>query len=300
MLPRASFVLAWLGLNLLAGLPVQAQTLTSPQTAQQLVADVIYNELRDRECDSFWQYRSFRISGSQNVVREQVETPQGPIFRILEDHNQPLDAEEQRREEARLEDLVTRPGAMTRVQQDHLKDEERMEKVMEMMPHAFLYTYEGPAEGDEVHMSFRPDPAFTPTSYEQRIMHAVSGTLIVNQRLKRLVEMKGQLLDRVDFGYGLLGYVEKGGTFEIRREQVSATRWKTNLIEVHVQGRVLLFHNVTKNQREIRTQFEPVPKNISLAAAKERLDQAAGVQTASGLTDRSVKVALVAPRPNHN
>ncbi len=54
------------------------------------------------------------------------------------------------------------------------------------------------------------------------------------------------MLERVDFGYGLLGHIEKGGTFEFRREQVSDTHWKASLIEVHIQGRVLLLRNVTK------------------------------------------------------
>jgi len=271
MQPRASFVVALLGLSLL----VRAQDRTPAQSAQQLAADVVHNELQDRECDSFWQYRSIRVSGSQDVVREQVETPQGPIFRVIADHGRPLDEDERRSEEKRLDELINKPGAMTRAQQDHLKDEERMRRVIEMLPQAFLYKYAGPSEGDEVHLSFRPNPAFMPTSYDGRIVHGLSGTLVVNQRLKRLVEMKGQLLDRVDFGYGLLGYVERGGTFEIQREQVSATRWKASLIEVHVQGRVLMFRNVSKDQQEVRTDFRPVPHDISLASAKELLDRAA-------------------------
>jgi hypothetical protein len=263
-----------IGISLLA----QAQDRTPAESAQQLAADVVHNELQDRECDSFWQYRSIRVSGSQDVVREQVETPQGPIFRVIADHGRPLDEDERRSEERRLNELVNKPGAMTRLQQDHLKDEERMRKVIEMLPQAFLYEYSGPSEGDQVHLSFRPNPAFTPTSYDRRIVHALSGTLMVNRRLKRLVAMKGQLMDRVDFGYGLLGYVEKGGTFEIQREQVSATRWKASLIEVHVQGRVLLFHNVSKDQREVRTNFHPVPHDISLTSAKELLDRTTGAK----------------------
>jgi hypothetical protein len=280
MHPRASFVVALFGLSLVA----QAQNRTWTQTAQQLVTDVMYNELRDRQCDSYWQYRSFRVSGSQDVVREQVETSDGPIYRMLGDHNRPLDPEERRREDQRLRDLITRPGAMNRVQQDHVKDEERMKKVIEMLPEAFLYEYEGPAQGDEVRLSFRPNPAFTPATYEARIMHALGGTLIVNQRLKRMVDMQGSMLDRVDFGYGLLGYIEKGGTFEIKREQVSETRWKTSLVEIHIQGKALLFHNVTKDQREARTDFRPVPHDISLTAAKELLDEAASGRTEARLT----------------
>ena len=75
---RASFVVALIGISLLA--QAQAQARTPAQSAQQLAADVVHNELQDRECDSFWQYRSIRVSGSQDVVREQVETSQGPIF----------------------------------------------------------------------------------------------------------------------------------------------------------------------------------------------------------------------------
>ena len=268
---RALFV-AFLSLGLAAA---RAQNAAPVEPAQQLVKDVMYNELRDRECDSFWEYRSVRISGSQDVLREQVETPQGPIFRILEDHNRPLDADQQQKEEQRLQALVSRSGAMNSVEQDHLKDEERMKRVIQMLPEAFIYEYDGPPTGDNVRLNYRPDPAYTPSTYEGRVVHALSGTLVVNQRLKRMVAIKGTMLYRVDFGYGLFGYIDKGGTFEVRREQVSETRWKTNLVDVHLQGRVFLLHTVAKDQREERTNFKPVPHDISLAAAKQLLDQAA-------------------------
>jgi hypothetical protein len=271
MYARALFV-AFLSFGLAAA---RAQNASPVEPAQQLVKDVMYNELRDRECDSFWEYRSVRISGSQDLVREQVETQQGPLFRVLEDHNHPLDTNQQQKEEQRLQDLVSRSGAMNSVEQDHLKDEERMKRVIQMLPEAFIYEYDGPPTGDNVRLTYRPDPSYAPSTYEGRVVHALSGTLIVNQQLKRMVAIKGTMLYRVDFGYGLFGYIEKGGTFEVRREQVSETRWKTNLVDVHLQGRVFLLHTVAKDQREERTNFKPVPHDISLVAAKQLLDQAA-------------------------
>jgi hypothetical protein len=285
MHPRASFVvflpcvLAVSACSLLAQTPDRNPS----EPAQKLVGDVIYNELHDRESDSFWEYRSERISGAQNVVREQVETADGPIFRVIEDHGNPLDADARRREEARLRELVERPGAMARVRQEHEQDEERLRKVMEILPDAFLFEYDGVNEGDRVRIAFRPNPAFVPTSYEARVVHALGGTFTVNQRLKRMIDMDGRLVERVDFGYGILGHVEKDGTFEIRREQVSETHWKTDLVEVHIQGKVLLFKNVTKDQREARSNFRPVPHDISVAAAKELLDQAGNERTEAGL-----------------
>lgn len=279
MHPRTNFVIVLPCLFALSACPLMGQTqdATPPEPAQKLVADVIYNELQDRGCDSFWEYRSERVSANQNIVREQVETAEGPIFRVIEDHGSPLDAAEREREDQRLRDLVDRPGAMDRVKQEHEQDEERLRSVMQMLPSAFLFTYDGASEGDSVRISFRPNPAFVPSGYEARIVHALGGTLTVNQRLKRMVDMDGRLVERVDFGYGILGHVEKNGTFEIHREQVSATHWKTDLVEVHIQGKVLLFKNVTKDQREARSDFHPVPHDISVAAAKELLDQSANL-----------------------
>jgi hypothetical protein len=273
MHPRASFVVFLPCLLAVSAGSLLAQS-TPSESAQQLVADVIYNELHDRECDSFWEYRSVRVSGSQNVVREQVETADGPIFRVIEDHGNPLDQEERQREEARLRELVERPGAMERIRQEHEQDEARLKAVMEMLPTAFVFDYDGASEGDEVRISFRPNPGFTPSSYEARVVHALGGTLTVNQTLKRMIDMDGRLVQRVDFGFGILGHVEKGGTFEVRREQVSATHWKTDLVEVHIQGKVLLFKNVTKDQREARSDFRPIPHDITLVKAKELLEQA--------------------------
>jgi len=277
MHPRASFAIALLSCTLVA----HAAEPTRPESAQQLVADVIYNELHDRESDSFWQYRSVRQAGKQDIVREQVETAEGPIYRVLEDHGNPLDVASRRREDKRIEGLIQNRAAMDRIEQEHLKDEARLTNIMEMLPQAFLFQYEGPDEGDAVRIAFAPNPAFKPESYEARVIHAMGGTLVVNQRLKRMIEMDGHVLERVNFGYGVLGYIEKGGSFEIQRVQVSEQHWKTSLVEVHVQGKVLLFENVEKEQRESRSDFYPVPHDISLAEARTLLDEAAnGNQTA--------------------
>src|ERR1700739_2122700 len=109
MHPRASFVVFLPCLLAVSAGSLLAQS-TPAESAQQLVADVIYNELHDRECDSFWEYRSVRVSGSQNVVREQVETADGPIFRVIEDKGNPLDAADSQREEESLRALLAGPG----------------------------------------------------------------------------------------------------------------------------------------------------------------------------------------------
>lgn len=243
------------------------------QSPHDLVRDVVYNELHDREHDSYWQYHSIRVTGSRTELREQIETQQGPIYRVIEINGKPLDADQRKKEDARLTELLTNPRELARNKQNHEQDEERLQRTLKMLPDAFLFDYEGSSTGDTVRIAFHPNPAFVPHSYEERILHGLTGVAIVNQTQKRLIDMSGKLVERIDFGYGILGHVEKGGVFHIRREQVNATHWKTSLVDVHVQGKILLFSTVSKDQHEVRSNFRSVPLDISPVQAKEILDQ---------------------------
>jgi len=99
----------------------------------------------------------------------------------------------------------------------------------------------------------------------------MAGTILVSPRQKRLARMNGHLVENVDFGFGILGRIGKGGTFEIERIQVSATHWKTQLVDIHVTGRMLLFKTISKQQHEARSDFEPVPMDLDLRHAEELL-----------------------------
>ena len=247
----------------------------SPDEARQLVKDVAYNELQDREHDSFWTYHIEQKIGTDSYVKHQVETKDGPIFVVLAQDGKPLTSDAESKEQARLDGLLNSPRALAKNREDHEQDEQRMHRLVALMPQAFLFEQSGPPSGDLITFRFRPDPAFKPPTYEARVFHGMAGTIEINQRLKRFVAMHGTVIDRIDFGYGLLGYVNKGGRFDIHRQQVSAKHWKTDLVDVHVSGRVILFKTVSKDHHEERSDFHPVPVDISLTDAKHLLDQAA-------------------------
>jgi hypothetical protein len=267
-------LMAAASLSLCAQSPeVAAPRSVNPESAPDLVRDVIYNELHDRERDSHWQYRSEWLSSAENRVREQVETDRGPIFRLMEQDGNPLDAIQQEREKQRLDAYIHNPGQIARVERAHEEDEARLAAIIGLLPQAFLFEYDGAPSGDSVRIAFRPDPAFVPSGYEARVVHALTGTLTVDPRLKRMIDMHGVVADRVDFGYGLLGHVEKGGSFEIHRRQVSAEHWKTDLVDVHIQRKILMLKTVSKDQREARSDFRPVASGTTLAEARDMLTQ---------------------------
>jgi hypothetical protein len=247
----------------------------APEPAQQLARDVIWNELHDRGELSHWSYISTRITGGQTLLREQVETSDGPVSRVLERNGTPLDAVEQQREVRRIDAYIHDPSAIARKQRDLQQDEARLASIMQIIPQAFLFEYQGAPSGDIVRLSFRPNPAFVPSGYDARILHALAGTMTVNLCQKRMVDMQGAISQPVDIGYGLLGSVNSGSTFEIHRCQVTPAHWMTDLMDVHVRGRLLMLRNLSKDQREARSNFHRVPENTTLAQAKSLLSHAA-------------------------
>ena len=49
----------------------------------------------------------------------------------------------------------------------------------------------------------------------------MAGTILIDPDQKRLARLNGHLVENVDFGFGILGHIAKGGTFEIERTHVS-------------------------------------------------------------------------------
>lgn len=261
------------------------------EPAQQLVREVIYNELHDRGRDSQWEYRIECVSTTQNVVREQVETAAGPVFRVVAENGSALDAAKREKEDQRLQAYVNDPAAIARAKRAHQDDERHLAAAMRVLPQALLFDYKEAPAGDVAQITFRPNPAFVPSGYEGRIVHALNGTMTVNLRTKRMVGMLGVVGQRVDFGYGLLGHVDQGGWFRIHRRQVSAEHWMTDLVDVHLQGKLLMMKTVSKDQREVRSDFRPVPAGTTPEQARAMLEDTAvpNVQAELGLVPAAQK-----------
>jgi hypothetical protein len=236
------------------------------ESPHDLVKDVVYNELQERRQISLWQYREEKRVASQTTIQQEVETRSGIVFRVLARQGQPLDAGAQKKETDRLNNLLRNSGEQARMRQEAQAEEQRLQRLMSAMPEAFLYTYDGMAEGN-LRLKFQPNPAYNPQTYEARLYHALAGEIWIQPRVKRLVKIDAHILTEVDFGYGLLGRVEKGGSFQVVRQQVTENRWKTSILDVHISGRIVLFKAISKDQREVRTDFQPVSSDLTVPGA---------------------------------
>jgi len=95
--------------------------------------------------------------------------------------------------------------------------------------------------------------------------------LWVDDRQNRLAEISGQLMDEVRFCGGLLGHLDKGGTFDVKQESVAPGYWELTILNVQMRGKALFFKTIAVKQKYFRTAFRRVADDLTVAQAAEML-----------------------------
>jgi hypothetical protein len=235
-------------------------------TTKQLVRDACYNELQQREDKTLWSYRAERRSGNRIFLEEVTETVDGPVRQLLTvDGHLPAPAETKEADD-RNQELLKNPSGRRAIQKQRDDDDRKMGELLRIIPEAFVFEDLG-QEGEAEKIAFHPNPGFKPKTYEQRILHAFDGILFIDLDDKRIVHISGSLKTRVEFGLGVLGHVDQGGTMEITRVPLSPGVWKTSLEKIDSDGRFVVFKTIKKHQDESRTGFEPVASGTTFAQA---------------------------------
>jgi hypothetical protein len=135
-----------------------------------------------------------------------------------------------------------------------------------MVPDAFLFEYAGESD-DVIKLTFTPNPDFRPPSREGKVLHEMAGEVWVDAKQKRLVSINGQLMNEVKFAGGLLGHLEKGGQFAVKRAEISPGHWEVTEMAVNMRGKALLFKTISVQQKELHRNFERVPNDLTMSDA---------------------------------
>ena len=240
-------------------------------SANDLVRAVVANELRSQdESHGRWQYRVEREQQGKKKTKEVVQTGQGSLDQLVAVDGQPLNAKAQQDESARIRNLVRNPAEQQRRDETKKKDAEQCKAFFRMLPDALIFIYAG-RDRDLIKLSYRPNPNFQPPSREARVFHEMEGEMWVHETQRRLVRIQGQLVADVKFGGGLLGYLEKGGHFNVEQRELLPGQWDLTLMEVDMKGKALFFKTIAVNEKEYRCDFRSVPGGLTLAEAANML-----------------------------
>jgi hypothetical protein len=282
-------VSAPLGASMFAGaLFLGAATETSGQALSQnenpevdpakIVRDASYNELHSPKAGRSFSYRQNKVDPKGTVVKLIVETKDGDVARLIERNGKPLPPEEEKAEVDRLNNLLAHPEIQEHRHKKEQEDSARGDEMVRMLPDAFLFTFDGMVEGPSglcYRLKFRPNPAFTPPDREGEVYHGMVGELWVDQSQLRLAKIDAHLISDVNFGWGVLGRLYKGGSILVQNADVGLHHWETVHMKLNLQGKLLMLKSVDYSTTEDFSDFKIQPQELGYQEAIRLLQNTA-------------------------
>lgn len=240
--------------------------LCSAQTAQQYLNAACANEIRQQGSHSLWASTSERRAEGHVYIEKTVETVDGEVKDIISvDGHAPTGTDKAKNDKV-LQGLLSSARLREDKHNRSLVERKDTATLMTALPHMFLLQDQGEHNGEET-LAFKPDPAFQPQGFEQRAIHDMTGTVRVAKDGMRLAGIDAKVGQAVQFGYGVLGTLDQGGTVALERTQIAPGVWKTNHLKVDVNGRVALFKSYARREEETKGEWHPVPPDTTVLQA---------------------------------
>jgi len=244
----------------------QAAKPASAVSPVDLIRQVVANELKPQEDRSHWMYDVDKEEDGRKQTKQVVQTESISLERLIAIDGQALPPAKQQEEEARIEKVVSDGRERQKLEEIQKKDLAQCEAFFKTIPDAFIFNYEG-YEGELVKVGFKPNPTFQPASREARVLHSMEGEILVQAKQQTLAAITGHLIEDVRFGGGLLGHLEKGGSFSVRRSEIAPGQWALTSTEVDMKGKALMLKTIAVKEKEYRSNFRKVPDGITLTEA---------------------------------
>jgi hypothetical protein len=248
-----------------------AQTIPIPKTPQQLMLAVVKNENDASQHHELWAYlsneRSARTGGHLWTERV-VETQPGRMRLLIAEDGKPLSPQRMQAERARVQHIEDHPDEFIRKEQGARAEEKRARDLLEVLPKDFLFENVR-LENGVWRMNFRPNPDYAPSGIEERVLHAMAGSLVIDARDERLLHMDFHVTHDVVFGFGLAD-VRMGTNFESDRDMVDG-HWHTMHVSTQVRAKAVFFKTVDLNVELTRSDFHLMDHDVSVPEAARML-----------------------------
>lgn len=242
-----------------------------PQDANQYVRGIVKNELNADATDhSHWRYRIHREDDKGSQDRDVIDTKDGQIARTLLINGQPLAPQDRANDDARMKKLVEDASDRAKREKRLKDDGDRVEQMFKAIPDAFVFKYDGEENG-QVRLTFFPNPHYEAPNRELQVFKSLSGKMWIDRAGGRLTRMDGTLFEDVTFGWGLLGRLNKGGTFSVSQRKVGDDHWEVVALDVKMSGHAIIFKTINVKQMQRLTDFRRVSDDLTIAQAYQML-----------------------------
>ncbi len=280
---RALFIVAVTAANcaqIAAAPPTDTGADISPAA---LVRNAVANEVAaSQHTAAKFMFRSRKQTARGSQTRLYIETREAIAAMTIAYDDKPISEEQSQGEFHRLQHLIVDRDDLRRKQKQERDDAEHTLRIVKAMPDAFVYEFDGtePSHpgtgkpGDElVRLKFQPNPRYTPPSRVEQVLMGMRGTVLIDKGARRLARIHATLFREVSFGWGILGHLDKGGSFLVEQADVGDGTWEITHIQLNFTGKIMLVKSIVINSDESFSDFRRVPDDVTFARGVDLLKQ---------------------------
>jgi hypothetical protein len=259
---------------LMSGIAVAQQKLDMDPL--ELVRRASRNEIKANDDATFYcMFKDTTEYKDHSITKAILRTKQGGLSSTILINGKPLTPEERKKDDEKLAKFANDPDARTKRRESNKADDKRAETMLTSLPDAFLYTYVGTDRGPRgeqlVHLKFKANPSFTPPNHETAVYQGMEGDMTIDRQAMRIAKIDGTLFKDVDFGWGILGRLYRGGKFIIVQRDVGGGHWEEVQETLQFNGKILMVKPLTIWSTETMTDFRPVSSDLTVAQALDLL-----------------------------
>jgi hypothetical protein len=211
---------------------------------QGIVREAVANELRSPLVTHHCSYEYHRDIGGTEETRRIIQSSDLLVEKLIRVGNAPVSQDEEQKENQHLWMLLGSARDQEEQRKSQQKAEEHIRALVEAVPDAFRFTevgFENGSHGEKLlHYSFQPAPDFKPKRADLEVLRAMAGTIIIDEAKRQIVKFEARLFRDVDFGWGVLVHLSKGGNLVFEREAAIRRDCNINFLSVNAYGRILL------------------------------------------------------------
>jgi hypothetical protein len=224
-----------------------------------------------------------------DTTKDIIETKDGDVARLVAIHGSPLSAQANQAELERLNTLANSPEIQEHRRKREQKDADRVNRMMRLLPDAFLYRFEDmvPCAGGQCYrLSFSPNPRFAPPDEEANIFRGMAGEVWIDQAQERLTRLDAHIISKVDFGWGVIGRLDKGGTILLEQTDIGGHDWEVTGMKLNLTGKALMVKSLSFQITEETSHFSPVPPDLDYRKAIQLLESSTVAFDSAGKAQR--------------
>lgn len=291
-----SIALAW---AVLVPATASPQSAPSPAVdAAALVRRAIANHLAAEAAHHPKRFVLHKKDERRDYSQVIVETRQGDVALAIASNGAPLSAAMHQVQIDRLDTLDAHPDLQEHRRKREAEDTTRADKLLRMLPDAFVYHYDAtvpcvvttppniplpgvpqilptadpqPAPRECYRLTFKPSPSWDPPDTESKILRGMAGDVLIDKSQERLTHLNARLVTDVDFGWGIIGRLYKGGTVLLEQTEVAPGDWELTRMKLNLTGKALMVKALTYHITEEMGRYTPVPADLDYHQAIQML-----------------------------